>query len=191
MALTFQHKLTIEDFETLLRLPENSEKIFEFIGGEVLEVPSNPYVSEIANLISFFIRLFLRQNNLKGHITGADGGFIINGDVYAPDVGYISYDRQTELAKKGFNPNPPELAIEVISDTKNSQEQNTLRRKVANYLNAGVVVWVVNPEDQTVDVYEMGQSVQVFHKTDTLTANGILPGFKLVVSEIFPTQEGD
>jgi Uma2 family endonuclease len=191
MALSFQQKPNIQDFEAFTKLPENNEKIFELINGEILEVPSNPYVSEIANLIGFFIRLFLMQNKLKGHVTGADGGYIINGDVYAPDVAYISYDRQPELARKGYNPNPPELAVEVISDPHNSQEQTTLRRKVGNYLTAGIIVWVVNPEDRTVDVYEIGQSVQVFDETGTLTVEGILPNFKLAVKDIFPAGEED
>jgi len=191
MALFFQQKSTIEDFEVFANLPQNSEKILELVSGEIIEVPSNPYVSEIANLISFFIRLFLRQNNLKGHVTGADGGYIINGDVYAPDVAYISYDRQPELARQGYNPNPPELAVEVISDPNNSQEQTTLRRKVGNYLTAGIVVWVVNPEDRTVDVYEMGKAVQIMDEHGILTCDDMLPNFKLAIKDIFPTSEGD
>lgn len=188
MALFLQQKSTIQDIEIFANLSQNSEKIFELVSGEIIEVPSNPYVSEIANLISFFIRLFLRENNLKGHVTGADGGYIINGDVYAPDVAYISYDRQPELARKGYNPNPPELAIEVISDTNNSQEQTTLRRKVGNYLTAGIVVWVVNPEDHSVDVYDIGKPVQIFDWQGILTADNILPNFKLAIKDIFPTQ---
>lgn len=189
MALFFQQKSTVEDFEVFANLPQNSDKIFELVSGEIIQVPSNPYVSEIANLIGFFIRLFLRENKLKGHVTSADGGYIINGDVYAPDVAYISYDRQPELARQGYNPNPPELAVEVIADPNNSQEQTTLRRKVANYLTAGIVLWVVNPEDRSVDVYEMGKAVQVIDEQGILTLDDMLPNFKLAIKDIFPTSE--
>ncbi len=191
MALPIQHKSTIQDFESYTQLPQNNERIFELISGDIIEVPSNPYVSEIANLISFFIRLFLRENQLKGHITGADGGFIINGDVYAPDVAYISYERQPQLAKKDYNPNPPELAVEVISDPTNGQEQTILRRKIINYINAGVIVWVVNPDEKTVEVYMLGEVVKVYTVNDLLTINIILPDFKLPVKEIFSTPEID
>lgn len=40
--------------EAFVVRPENSEKRFEYIGGEIVEVPSNPFVSEIAGMILFF-----------------------------------------------------------------------------------------------------------------------------------------
>ena len=55
MTLSFQQKPNIQDFEAFTKLPENSEKIFELIDGEIFEVPSNPYVSVIASRIIGFI----------------------------------------------------------------------------------------------------------------------------------------
>ena len=55
---------------------------------------------------------------------------------------FISAIKQPELAKHGYNPNPPDLAVEVdFPSTDVSRDK--LRVKIANYLAAGTVVWVV------------------------------------------------
>lgn len=181
-----KQRLTVEEFEAWVELPENHDRLFEFIGGEIVEVPSNAFVSEIASLISFFVRLFLVNNNLKGHVTGEAGGYMVNGERYAPDVAYISYDRQPELAHRGYNPNPPELAVEIISDPTSIKEQEALRRKLANYWAAGVLLWVVNPFDRFVEVYQPGKPMQVLDEKGILDGGDVLTGFTLAVADILP-----
>ncbi|MEL6271465.1 MAG: Uma2 family endonuclease, partial [Chloroflexota bacterium] len=104
---------TIEAFDDFVNRLENADKLFEFIAGEIVEVPSNARVSEIAGQILFLIKLFLRQNNLRGHVTGEAGGYQIAGDRYAPDVAYMSVEKQAELEDSGYNSVPPDLAVEV------------------------------------------------------------------------------
>ena len=57
---------------------------------------------------------------------------------------------QVELARKGYNPNPPELVVEVISNENNAAELRDLRRNITNYLSEKSVVWVVYPIAQIV-----------------------------------------
>lgn len=53
-----------------------------------------------------------------GHVTGADGGYIIGAPHYfVPDVTFISRACQPELPRTGYNPVPPDLAVKVISPT--------------------------------------------------------------------------
>ncbi len=178
--------VSLSDFEVLAKQAHAQDKNIELHNGEIIEVPSNPYASAIAARIIFFLQLYLMQNGLAGHVTGADGGYIINGDVYAPDVAYLSHERQATLPQQGFNPMPPQLAVEVISDPKNAQEQAALRRKVVNYLAAHVVVWVVNPDEHSVDVYAHGQPARQLTESDTLSGALFLDGFSLAVRDIFP-----
>ena len=47
-----QTRITVEEFEVFVALPENEELLFELINGEIVEkVPSNAFASEIAGLI--------------------------------------------------------------------------------------------------------------------------------------------
>lgn len=190
MVMQFKQAVTLAEFEAFIQQPENIDKTFEFIGGEIFEVPSNPYVSKIAGVIFGEIYIHLKKHDL-GHLTGEAGGYVVSGQQVAPDVAFISYHRQPELVKKGYNPNPPEFAAEVISDPTNSEEQAKLRLKLTSYLAANVRVWVVNPDTQRVEVHQVGQPSQVFKVGDTLTLDDILPDFELKVSDIFPKKKGE
>ncbi len=185
MAVPEKSRVTVEEFEKFVNLPENAGGLFEYIGGEIVEVPSNAYASEIGYNIGFPIKLFLREHNIAGHVTGEAGGYMVFGERYAPDVAYISSERQPKLAKEGYNPLPPELAVEVdFPSTYKSQEE--LRIKVANYLNAGAMVWVVRPETKIVEVYSPGKAMQKVDINGILDGGAVLPGFKLAVKDIFP-----
>lgn len=183
-------RYTVEDFDQFVDLPENDDKLFEYIGGEIVEVPSNAFASEISINISFFIKLFVRQNHIAGHVTGEAGGYMVSGERYAPDVAFISAAKQLELARQGYNPNPPDLAVEVdVPSTEVSRD--TLRIKIANYLAAGTVVWVVVAEPRGVEVYVPGQPVKVIGIDGTLDGGDVLPGFTLSVKDIFPDAKKD
>jgi Uma2 family endonuclease len=175
--------MTAEDFDAFTLLPENSERLFEFVGGEIVEVPSNPYSSAVAAKFLIALGIFLQGKNL-GHLTGEAGGYIVSGERYAPDVAFISKARQPELARSGYNPNPPDRAVEVVSPT---DSEKLLRIKLANYLAAGTVVWVAYPQSKEVEVYAPGEPVKILDETQTLDGGKVLPGFKLRIADLFQT----
>lgn len=187
MAVQDRVRLTVEEFERLVDLPENADRLFEYIGGEAFEVPSNPRVSEIASIISARITVYLEEKGIEGHVTGEAGGYRVSGERYAPDVAYISAARQPELAEKGYNPIPPELAVEVISP---SEREDNITVKLGNYLAAGVLVWLVRSEAQQVQVCAPGQAVRVLGINDTLDGGDVLPGLAIPVSRIFKKPKG-
>lgn len=174
---------TVAEFEQFVRQPENADRLFEYIGGEIIEVPSNPFVSKIASRISGYFFAFLLQHDL-GHLTGEAGGYMVSGERYAPDVAFIRYAKQPELAQSGYNPNPPDLAVEVVS-AGSKVENERLTIKLSNYLAAGVIVWIVRPEERYVEVHQPGAPARIFRDGDTLDGGDILPGFTLAVRAIF------
>jgi Uma2 family endonuclease len=180
-------RMTVEEFEYFVNLPENAEKLFEFIGGEVVEVPSNPYASYISSRINRRLGNFVEERDL-GFVTGEAGGYMVSGERYAPDVAFISKARQPELARQGYNPMPPDLAVEVDSPSTYESQQN-LYIKVANYLAAGTVVWVFKPESKRVEVYTPGQPVRILGVDDVLDGGDVLPGFTLALKDIFTDEK--
>lgn len=175
---------SLEAFDQLILQPENAAARYEYIAGEIVEVPSNAFASKIAGIILTFINLYLFYTNDIGHATGEGGGYWVSGERYAPDVAFIPYAVQPKLAKQGYNPNPPTLAVEVISSDR-ADELHTLRIKITNYLAAGCVVWVVYPEARRIEVHQPGQRVQVFTSGDVLSGDNVLPGFTLAVDDVF------
>jgi Uma2 family endonuclease len=175
-------RMTVEEFESFVDLPENADRLFEYIGGEPVEVPSNPFVSEIASRISRHLGNWVDERDL-GHITGEAGGYMVAGERYAPDVAYISKVRQPELPQRGYNPDPPDLAVEVLSP---SNDPDDIQIKINNYLLAGTVVWLVNPAKKHVTVFSPGHPAKRVTAKDTLDGSDALPGFTLAVEDIFP-----
>jgi Uma2 family endonuclease len=177
-------RVTTEEFDAYVRLPENAEKLFEYIGGEIVEVPSNPYASKVSSRFITYFGIYLLRNDI-GHLTGEAGGYVVSGEKYAPDVAFITYIKQPELAHSGYNPNPPDLAVEVDYPSS-AESQRNLMIKVGNYLAAGTVVWCVYPEVKQVHVFVPMLPVKVFDINGVLDGGDVLPGFELPIRDIFP-----
>ena len=174
-------RTTLEDFLRFISLPENDDRRFEYIEGEIVEVVTNNYCSLVAARILIKVGTYVERENL-GYITGADGGYQVGDHRFLPDVGFISRQRQPEPCYEAFNPNPPDLAVEVLSPTDKPKK---VRAKLSNYTAAGTVVWLIDPDEKEVEVYIPGQAVKTYRLDDTLDGGDVLPGFSLAVKEIF------
>jgi Uma2 family endonuclease len=183
MVIQFQH-LTVEEFDDWVLLPENAGRMFEYIGGETVEVVSNNFSSMIGMFIGAMLTVFVRTHDL-GYVTGADGGYRVSGERYIPDAAFISKARQPQPSHDAYNPNPPDLAVEVLSPTNDPGE---MRVKIVNYLLAGTVLWVVDPDLKRVEVYVPGQTPKTLGIDDVLDGGNVLPGFSLAVRDIFPEE---
>jgi len=183
MALPRVKQMTAQEFDDWTLLPQNSDGLFEYIDGEIVEVPSNPYASQISQIIAGEFYIFLKGKDL-GHLTGEAGGYKVSGERYAPDVGFISKIRQAELNRRGYNEVPPDLAVEVDYPST-AQSQQALFTKIVNYLAAGTTVWRFLPETKTVEVYAPGQPKRTLGIDDELDGGEILPGFKLLIRDVF------
>ena len=74
----------------------------------------------------------------------------------------------------------------MISDPASIEEQSALRRKLANYLAAGTLVWIVDPSTRMVEVYPPGQPAQTVGEGGALSGGAVLPGLSIPVKDIFP-----
>ena len=186
MAVRDLTLLTAADFDNFIA-EYTGDEIFELIDGEVVSVPSNPWVSDIAGKILFFIRLYFHQRGLASRVAGADGGFMVNGQRFAPDVG-----PDKRLVDRGYNPDPPDLAVEVVSDEDKRSELVDLAAKLPHYRAAGVTVWVILPRAQRAEIHapdaDPAQHPVTLGPDDALAAPELLPGFSLPLRELFSEQ---
>jgi Uma2 family endonuclease len=180
-------QITVEQFDHLVTGPDYADRRLEYIGGRIVEMVSNNYSSAVAALILAHLVLFVQRHRL-GYVTGADGGYRVGGERYIPDVAFISKARQPVPSREAYNPNAPDLAVEVLSPT---DDPGDLRLKVTNYLAAGTTVWVVDPEGQRVEVHAPGQPATRTGPDGTLDGGELLPGFTLAVRDMFPAEAED
>jgi Uma2 family endonuclease len=100
------------------------------------------------------------------------------------DVVYTgSEPRIGAIGRNTFLDSPPLLAVEILSPT---DQHGDTTEKIQDYLAAGVpLVWVVDPDFQTVRVHRPETPPVMFNVTQELDGGTILPGFRTPVAELF------
>jgi Uma2 family endonuclease len=98
------------------------------------------------------------------------------------DAAFLTKDQlPPRIAPEGYLETIPRLVVEIRSKNDTWAE---IRRKVAEYLAAGVlVVWVPDPEARTVTEFRANQSEHVYLENDTLTVDDVIRGFRLLVRD--------
>ena len=105
------------------------------------------------------------------HIVGADAAFVTSDSLPARE------------SPEGYLETIPELVVEVRSKNDTAAE---VSGKVADYLQAGSKsVWVVDDASATVAEYRPNSPPRVYRKSDTLTCNDLIPGFRLGLDDLF------
>jgi Uma2 family endonuclease len=99
-----------------------------------------------------------------------------DGSQRSPDVAWVNRSRWEALTseeRKKFLPLAPDFVIE-------------LRSKMLEYRDNGVRLgWLINPRQQQVEIYRLGQEVQVLQSPTTLSGEDVLPGFMLNLTNIW------
>jgi Uma2 family endonuclease len=175
---------TITTAQQLLEAPDLGR--CELIRGELILMPPTGYDHGWYEYqIAHFLGNFVIPRKL-GVILVGDVGFHIERDpdtVRAPDVVFIRTERIPQKMS-GFFGGVPDLAVEILSPNDRAGE---VQAKVDMWLSAGCpMVWVVDPENCVLHLHRRDSSiVEILTPKDTLTAEEILPGFSLPLSELF------
>ena len=181
-------KITVEHFEQLCQL--NPElKLETNHHGQLIVMSPTGYETGKNNadlLIQFGI--WNRQYKL-GIICDSSTGFLLpNGAIRSPDVSWIAKDRVTRFSKKEkekFLPLTPDFALELMSP---SDKLKDTQAKMQEYRDNGVKLgWLINPQQQQIEIYRQGKSMEAINKPSTLLGEELLPN--LVIELDFIWQE--
>lgn len=123
-----------------------------------------------------------------GEVFDSSTGFVVARDpdtVRAPDVSFVSAERLKGQDLDAFLEGAPDLAVEVLSPGNTAAE---MRDKMAEYFAAGCrVVWIVDPLQRSVVIHRPDTGPVILAEDDMLTEAGLLPGFSVIVREVFPS----
>ena len=127
-----------------------------------------------------------RQTNLGEVFDSSTGYKLPSGANRSPDVSWIEKERWDNLTgeqRQKFIPLAPDFALELMSP---SDYLVNVQAKMREYLDNGVKLgWLINAEAKQVEIYLLGQDVQLLKSPKTLSGNDILPGFILDLANIF------
>ncbi len=191
-----------EEFERLCQ--DNPERSLELTAsGELIVMPpvggeSGNYESEIGG------ELFTwnRQTRLGKTFSSSTIFVLPNGAERSPDAAWVELSRWEALTpeqRKKFPPLAPDFVIELRSAT---DRLPPLQAKMAEYRSNGVRLgWLINPQNQPlgathaeeasarlhpqVEIYRLGQDVELLDSPTILSGEDVLPGFTLDLGAIF------
>lgn len=157
----------------------------ELIDGILVERVMGYYESRLALVLGYYIQDFLRLHDF-GIVLGADGMMRLEiGQVRVPDVAFYSWSQFSErlLPIEKILSATPELSAEILSEGNTEKEMNRKRREF--FGNGAKLMWFVDPEKRTVDVYTSVDQFTTLTENDTLDGGAVLPGFTLSIKEWF------
>ncbi len=183
MSTVQQPLLTVAEFE---RIPDplDGSKL-ELVRGEIVVMPPPKGKHGICcSQVSWLLKNHVTPAKL-GWVTTNDTGIVLERDpdtVRGPDVAFWSIARQPTVPE-GYFQIPPDIAVEVLSP---DDRRKDVRAKIKEYLFYSVpLVWLVDPETQTVLVYRGTMRGIELDEADTLEGGDVLPGFSCKVSDLF------
>jgi Uma2 family endonuclease len=180
-------RVTESQFDALVGM----ELGLEYIDGRLVQVA--PTFTEHGILIlklGYTLADYLIKNNLGNHknVMADVLHRIPNGRRRAPD---IAYHKEFREPLKGLQTSPPDLAIEIRSDTETDDD---VEDKLNDLFSLGTaVIWVVNLKEQNVEVYKSwvpnvslaNQEYETYLLGDILDASSVIPGLKISISHLF------
>jgi Uma2 family endonuclease len=178
--------MSADEFLEFVQRPENENRCFELVRGEVIELPSPTKIhGRVCINAGFLLESYVRQRGY-GYITGNDAGTLLERDpdtVRGPDVALFEDANSFQELHPKYGNVPPILAVEVLSP---SDKMPQVLRKINDYLGNGVkLVWLVDPEESSVWVFEPDMPSTEYRFDQELTGGAILPGFTCKVADFF------
>ena len=182
-------KVSPARFVAFLALPENANRRFELINGEIVEKVLTEEHSLIAGNLYFALRLFVEPKGL-GRVL-FEVRHQVPGDEHnarLPDVEFTRADRLQPVVTQGAVQQLPDLVVEIQSPEQKPLE---LREKAIYYLRNGVqLVWIVFPRRREIEVWTQ-DNVVTLGAEHVLDGGTVLPGFSVPVRDLFPHDEAE
>ncbi|ACK73596.1 protein of unknown function DUF820 [Gloeothece citriformis PCC 7424] len=113
-----------------------------------------------------------------------------NGARRSPDCSWIKLDRWNALTpsqQDGFPPIAPDFIIELVSPSDlTNQRYEDLQAKMQEYLDNEVRLgWLIDSVSKRVEIYRLGEAVEILQNPKTLKGENVLPGFVLDLEPIW------
>ena len=191
-----------ESIAVLLRLPPDlhltDDQFYEFCrlnrelriertaqGGLVIMTPAGGDTSAKNAEITIQLGLWAKRDG-TGRIFDSSGGFLLpNGATRSPDASWVRNDRLAALTaeeRAKFLPLCPDVVIELRSPTDSLA---ALQEKIREYIENGARLgWLIDPLEGQVFVYRPGAPVERLEEPESVSADPVLPGFRLELGEI-------
>jgi len=178
--------LTDEQFESLARNHPDLNIELSAEGKLIIGAPTLPYTGGPNADLLIELGIWAREDR-TGKVFDSNSLFTFpNGAKRATDAAWVKKERWNEVSeieKKKFSRIVPDFVMELRSP---SDELNTLKAKMTEYIENGVRLgWLIDPIQQKVHVYRRNGEVEMLNDPESVSGEEVLKGFELNVREIW------
>jgi len=178
--------VTPEQFEQLCAEYSDLRLELTSTGELIVMPPTGLKTSRLNSNLITQLGVWCRQDR-TGVCLDSNGGFTLpNGTIRSADAAWIkmeNWDSLTEQQKESFARICPDFVVELRSQS-NSLTQ--LYLKMFEYLENGASLgWLIDPFKRQVYVYRPGEEVVILDNPETVSADPLLPGFTLNLTELW------
>jgi Uma2 family endonuclease len=186
MASAATKLMTAEEFYDWVHRPENQDKEYELVRGEVVGMtkPGRRHGFVCVNIV-WILSNYTRQQK-KGYVCSNDTGMIVERDpdtVRGPDISLYDDANTYEEIDIKYGETPALLVVEVLSP---HDSMGKMMERITDQLRFGTrLLWLVDPEARNVTVYRPKKEPYVVKENGELTGDDVLPDFRCKVAEFF------
>ncbi len=166
---------------------DDRDTLYEIVNGTKVVKPMGTYENVLAGELYWYLREHVRAQSLGRAVVDVLFDLPSTANNRRPDVAFVSFHRWPENRRPpNVNAWPvvPNLAAEVVSPT---DHLIGVIEKVDEYFRAGVeLVWLVLPRQERVYVYTSPTTARILTRSDDLTGDSIVPGFRMPLADLFP-----
>ena len=178
-------RLTDEQFYEFCRLNRELRIERTAQGGVSIMAPAGWDSSNRNAEITMRLRLWAKRDG-TGTAVDSSGGYVLpSGAIRSPDASWVSHARLAALTaeqRAKLLPLCPDFVVELRSPTDGL---SALQEKMCEYMDNGARLgWLIDPLGGQVFVYRPGSAVERLDKPDSVSADPLLPGFRLELGEI-------
>ena len=169
-----------EQFE-LLAIANRDLRLERSPNGELIIMPptGGTTAKRNAKLITYFVNW--NEQMQLGEVFDSSTAFRLpNGSNRSPDVAWVSRDRWQSLTSEQQDSFPPLCPDFVVELRSKSDSLKSLQDKMQEYLENGLLLgWLIDIQNQTVEVYRPQESYEVLQKPSLLKGELVLPYFSI------------
>lgn len=170
--------------EDVARLSAETGKLYELVGGRLIEKPP---ISTTANWVATRVSFFLQStyDPARAFVFVEQPTYCFDpGEMRRPDVALVWAERLPGGLSDDELRVVPDLIVEVVSPSNKYIEQMD---RVEQWLDVGVpMVWLIEPTLRWAHVYRRDGSVTLLRDADTFQNDPLLPGLTLRIADVLP-----
>lgn len=167
----------------IMSLPDNGYS-YEVVDGDLKMSPkNNAQHGDAASEISMRMRMHAKALKL-GRVFDSNTGFwMINRNLRAPDVSFMSNARLPKRLPKEFLHGAPDFIVEVLSPTNSRREMD---ERLKDFFENGTrLAWIIDLDERFAEVCRSLTDRRIIGPGGILDGEDVLPGFKLPLAELF------